>query len=113
MNTDRVIGSVVDLIVRCVDPQMVILFGSAARGCARSDSDVDVLVVGHFREPKPLRARELKGLLSSLAIHVDLHVRTPEELELERCQPFSLVQTAVQYGTLLYERAPQMGGEGG
>ncbi|MGM0561900.1 MAG: nucleotidyltransferase domain-containing protein [Pseudomonadota bacterium] len=104
MNTDQVLRSIVKLIIRCVDPDLVMLFGSVAQGRARVDSDIDLLVVGNFVEPKPLRALELKGLLSSLAVPVDLHLRTPEELEAERRQPFSLIDTTVRYGILLYER---------
>ena len=35
----------VEVIVREVDPETIILFGSRARGEARADSDVDLLVV--------------------------------------------------------------------
>lgn len=80
------------------------LFGSAAQGRARADSDIDLLVVGHFREPKPLRALELKGLLRSLAIPVDLHLLTSEELEAESRKRFSLMDTAVRHGIPLHKR---------
>lgn len=39
------IQEMVEVIVREVDPQTVILFGSHARRDARSDSDVDLMVV--------------------------------------------------------------------
>lgn len=104
MNTDRVIRSIAKLIIRCVDPDLILLFGSVAQGRDRTDSNIDLLVVGNFREPKPLRALELKGLLSSLAVSVDLHLRTLEELEAEKHQPFSLIDTTIRYGIVLYER---------
>ena len=42
--TDKVIA-MVEAIVDTVDPEQVILFGSRARGEAREDSDVDLLVL--------------------------------------------------------------------
>ena len=41
------INHLVQAIVREVDPETVILFGSHARGDARPDSDVDLMVIEH------------------------------------------------------------------
>ncbi len=46
---DSLIREMVDTIVREANPDTVILFGSRARGDARPDSDVDLLIV----EPEP------------------------------------------------------------
>ena len=43
--TDEVLADMVQAIVREVDPERVYLFGSRARGEARQDSDVDLLIV--------------------------------------------------------------------
>jgi predicted nucleotidyltransferase len=42
---DKVLQQMVDIIVREVDPETIILFGSRARGDARPDSDVDLMIV--------------------------------------------------------------------
>ena len=47
--TDEVLGDMVQAIVREVGPERIYLFGSRARGEARQDSDVDLLIV--VREP--------------------------------------------------------------
>jgi predicted nucleotidyltransferase len=47
--SDKVIDEMAQRIVREVDPQRILLLGSWARGEAREDSDVDLLVVE--REP--------------------------------------------------------------
>ncbi len=47
--TDSLLSDMVRAIVTEVDPEQVILFGSRARGDAREDSDVDLLVI----EPTP------------------------------------------------------------
>lgn len=44
-NEDSLIREMVETIVREADPDTVILFGSRARGNARADSDVDLLIV--------------------------------------------------------------------
>ena len=54
---DALPGQMVETIVREVTPEAIILFGSRARGDARTDSDFDLLVVE--TEPfSPRRSRE-------------------------------------------------------
>ncbi len=54
--SDKVIDKMTQRIVREVDPQRIVLFGSWARGEANEHSDVDFLVVE--REPfGPSRSR--------------------------------------------------------
>lgn len=50
--TDALLDRMIRTIVDEVDPEQVILFGSRARGDARPDSDVDLLVI----ESKPFGA---------------------------------------------------------
>ena len=102
-DTREVIQIMVKKLIAEYAPLRMILFGSHAYGFPGPDSDIDLLAVGNCVEPKPLRALELKGLLSSLAVPIDLHLRTPEELDTERHQPFSLIETTVRYGILLCE----------
>ena len=52
--TDDLLSDMVQAIVAEVDPEQVILFGSRARGDARKDSDVDLVVV----RVRALRQRE-------------------------------------------------------
>jgi len=62
--TRATINRMVKRIVAKFHPQQVILFGSQARGDARADSDVDLLVVMDFEGT----ARE-KGIAIRLALH--------------------------------------------
>ena len=42
---DQTLNKIKDIIVKTVSPNKVILFGSRARGEAKSDSDYDILVI--------------------------------------------------------------------
>jgi predicted nucleotidyltransferase len=109
----RVLDSITRLIVQCCDPDYILLFGSYARGTAGPDSDLDLLVVGPFKESKWLRDREVSGLLSDFPIRVDLHLVTPQELAIEAHKPASFLGTLPSHAVSLYQRiggSPTAGG---
>ena len=58
--------SVVDEVVRAVDPAEVILFGSVARGEDGPDSDIDLLVVFEHIEPGVPAAECRSSLIRSI-----------------------------------------------
>ena len=105
---DEVIREMVDTIVREADPDTVILFGSHARGGAREDSDVDLLIV----EPKPFsplhsRRRETARLyfaLRKVAIPKDLLLYSREEFERFKDSPHHIVARVRREGHVLHER---------
>ena len=102
MRTEKLQQSIVELVVQCLDPAAVYLFGSVTQGRVRPDSDVDIMVVARFGEPRQRRGLELRGLLGAGALPVDLHFRTPEEFELECQEKFSLADTVRRHGKLVY-----------
>jgi predicted nucleotidyltransferase len=105
MNLEKIVRSVTRLTVRCLDPEAVILFGSVAQGRVRPESDVDLLVVGKFREPRGLRGLELKGLLEAFPLAIDLQLVTVDELAVELENPHSLARTIFQHGVCVYQRS--------
>ena len=93
---DRMIRTIVDE----VDPEQVILFGSRARGDARPDSDVDLLIIesepfGDGRSARAESAR-LNQALAATPVATDLLVYSREEIDRWRGSPF--VQNVLQYG---------------
>lgn len=84
--TDELVEQVKDRIVEACEPEAVFLFGSAARGGTRKDSDIDLLVV-----IKPIegmsryeQASELYKLFRGWLLPLDIVVRSPEEFAREK-----------------------------
>jgi predicted nucleotidyltransferase len=80
MRTDRVVQEALQRVLAVVDAEKVVLFGSVARGTARPDSDLDLLVVADCATHRAV-LRELHQALAELAIPVDLHLVAPAALE--------------------------------
>ncbi|MBI3980241.1 MAG: nucleotidyltransferase domain-containing protein [Chloroflexi bacterium] len=91
-------------IVERFRPERIILFGSHARGTARPDSDVDLLVVLAGNGSKRKAATEMYRLLAGLGIPKDIVVATPEELERYRNIVGTIIRPALREGKVLYER---------
>jgi predicted nucleotidyltransferase len=100
---DKLMMEIVRRIVATARPEKVILFGSRARGDARLDSDLDLLIVAADPQPRSLRASALYGVLSDIMIPMDILVYRPEEIEEWRNVPQAFVTTAVREGSILYE----------
>lgn len=94
---------IVRRIVEEIHPQKIILFGSHAREEARSDSDIDLLVIAESTEPRYRRSGRLYGILSDILIPMDILVYRPEEVEEWSNVRQAFVTTAVREGQVLYE----------
>ena len=94
--------AIVDHVVRLVRPLRVIVFGSVARGEARPDSDLDLLVVMPDGRPRRATAQRLYVDVPRLGIPFDVVVTTPECLR--RYPPGSgfVYSTALQEGVEIY-----------
>ncbi len=106
--SDDLLQQMTRVIVREVEPERIILFGSHARGEARPDSDVDLLVIE--REPfgrERSRRREAAQLWRALArfpVPKDIVVYSQDEADARMRTPGHLVAQAVKEGRVLYER---------
>ncbi len=96
---------VVRRIVRRFDPLQVILFGSWARGDARPDSDLDLLIVLAQAEDKRKIAVRIGNELSDLPISKDIVVTTPEEIAARGDQIGLVLRPALREGKVVYERS--------
>jgi predicted nucleotidyltransferase len=98
------IDAVVVRVVRLLDPDQVVVFGSYAKGLATSASDLDLLVIKPTQLPMASRRRALEPLRAGGLVAVDLFVYTPEEVEEYRDDPANFICSALTYGTTLFRR---------
>jgi len=91
-------------IVRAFMPEKIILFGSRARGAARPDSDIDLLVVlrhvGHRRGA----AIAMRKAAAGFPVPKDIVVSTPQRLAERGTVPGTLEYFALHTGVVVYER---------
>lgn len=92
----------IDRIVSSVHPQRIILFGSQARGGARADSDVDLLVVLDGDVDRREMSAKVAGLLADMPFAKDVLVARTRDLE----HPLrgSALADAVREGVMVYGR---------
>lgn len=80
--TPKLIKYIVNKIVREVQPERIILFGSYARGDFNKGSDLDLfIVVEDSRESNRVIRRKVDELLWGRRFPVDLVVRKKKEIE--------------------------------
>ena len=105
VDESQLLNEMVQRIKASMDPDRVVLFGSRARGNARSDSDFDLLVIKESDEPRYRRAAPLYTKLADLPAEVEIVVFTPEEVRDWSQVPQAFVTTVLREGKVLYERA--------
>jgi predicted nucleotidyltransferase len=101
--SEETIQTIVRQIVAAVDPEQVVLFGSAARGEMGPDSDLDFLVVkpcANRREVAQTIYRNLRGI----GVPKDIVVVTPEDVERDRDTIGYIIRPALREGRVVYAR---------
>ena len=101
---DDHLKEMVQRILTVSSPQKIVLFGSRARGDAQPDSDYDLLVIEPSNLPRYKRATKYRRALAGLCLAKDIVVWTPEEVAEWRNVPNAFITTALNEGTVLYER---------
>lgn len=105
----QVLEEMVKAIVETVQPDRVILFGSAAKGLMGVDSDIDLLVVENEPfGPDRSRLREIRRIRAALSrFHVpkDILVYSVEEVAKWRNSINHIIARCLREGKVLYERS--------
>jgi predicted nucleotidyltransferase len=102
MISSAVIDSAVRALAAASKPERIILFGSHARGEARDDSDVDLLVIEREVEDRAHEMVRLRRVLRPLRIPVDLLVYSQADVERWGDQPGSALYWALREGKVVY-----------
>jgi predicted nucleotidyltransferase len=101
--TEARIREVSDCIAEAVHPEAIILFGSHARGDARSASDVDLAIV----LPDSLASKHDARLAMTMALRsflfpIDILAYRRSEFDARRTRPHGFVHNLVAEGKVLY-----------
>jgi uncharacterized protein len=108
MVTDQMLREIVAAAVHTVDPERIILFGSYARGEARPDSDLDLLIVERspFGQGRTRRSeiKRLRRALWDFRVPIDILVYTEDEVTAWRDSVNHVIARSLREGRTLYER---------
>lgn len=104
MISEQLIQQAVQRVVDVAAPSRVILFGSHARGEAKADSDLDLLVVERDVANVGEEMVRLHKALWPLNIPVDLLICSEADFEKKREWSSSAIHWAAREGLVLYEQ---------
>ncbi|TKB67814.1 MAG: nucleotidyltransferase domain-containing protein [Nitrospira sp.] len=102
--TDQLLVEVVRRILTIGSPVKIVLFGSYAKGTARPDSDLDLLIIEESDMPRYRRSGRYRRVLCGMFPAKDIVVWTPQEVEEWKTVPNAFISTVLAEGKLLYER---------
>jgi predicted nucleotidyltransferase len=94
----------IERIVRELQPEKIILFGSYAYGDPTPDSDVDLLVIMETDAPRRERYLAVSRLLVPRPFPVDILVKTPLEIQQAFQRNDFFIKEIVTQGRVLYEQ---------
>ena len=99
--TEEMLQEIVRRIVAAVQPEKIILFGSAAREEMGPDSDLDLLVIKSCRNRRET-ARRIRRKLIGVGVPKDIIVATPEDIERYKDTIGFIYRPALREGKVLY-----------
>jgi uncharacterized protein len=106
--TPEKVAAAVRRIVDIARPRKVILFGSAARGETKPDSDVDFLVVvGNEIESPRRESVRIRRALRGISMPMDILVVSEQRLQQLGNQPGLVYRAALREGHHVYDAASQ------
>ncbi len=100
LNQD-ILNEIIGRIVEVAQPEKIILFGSAARGEIKPDSDIDLLVVKSGVHRRRL-AQAIYMNLIGVGHPVDVVVVTPEDVERFKDSFALVIEPAIREGKIVY-----------
>jgi predicted nucleotidyltransferase len=105
LDLEPILERAVKALVEAVDPEQIILFGSAARGEFGEDSDLDFLVVIPQERERRDASRRAWEALQDLELPKDVFITTHERLSRYGDVRWTLEESALREGRRLYARS--------
>ena len=95
-------NEIIRRIVEVAKPERIVLFGSAARGEAKEESDIDLLVIKKGVPHRRQLAQEIYVRLIGIAVPVDVMVVRPEDVEELKDAIGTIIPAALREGIEIY-----------
>lgn len=102
MVTSEKLEAAIRILSEAARPARIVLFGSYARGDARDDSDLDLLVIEPQVEDRAREMVRLRRLLRPLRIPADILVYSSDEVARWGDQPGSALYWALREGKVVH-----------
>ena len=100
------VNKLTETLVKKYKPEKIILFGSAARGDNKPESDLDLFVIKKTKKQYFDRVSEAMKYLNTDR-SVDMIVFTPKEFEKAQNEKRVFIKQVLKYGVNLYEQTVQ------
>lgn len=101
------IEKIKDIILKAVDAEQIILFGSYAKGDYNKNSDIDLMVIIE----KKINRKEKNRILDKMAItffennlNIDLLIETKEDIEKYRNIIGTIIKPVLEQGRILWKK---------
>ena len=104
ITVDEAVSVMVERIAARFHPERIILFGSHARGDAREDSDIDLLVVLSTCEDRKAATIAMMRAVADLPVSKDILVTCTSELETRGKLASTVLYPALREGKVVYAR---------
>jgi predicted nucleotidyltransferase len=102
---DKIIAEIVRRILTAIQPDRIILFGSAATGEMTKDSDIDLLIVEPDTKEKRSEYVRIIKSLRGLGYPFDILFITTEWFEDSKELVGGIARPANKYGKVIYDAA--------
>jgi predicted nucleotidyltransferase len=96
------IKEISDIIVKKTRPKKIYLFGSHAKGTARPESDLGLLIIADMPDPKNKRSLAVRRLFPNRDFSLDVFVYHEDEYNEEVGIANTLATTVAREGKIIY-----------
>ena len=93
---------VIEMAKQKIDADLIIVFGSVAKGTADDDSDIDIIFVKETNENSFLCSAKARIALEDSKIPIDIIAYTPKDFKRDLSDRFSLASEAVATGRIIH-----------